>query len=233
MRHMKKLTALLLAFVMTLSLTGCSIFKPELLGSYQAETDLRDLVIAQFDSGTGFSDTAYSLEHYLTEFPVTVNFVFTEEGTYSITVDKSSIQKALDGLKAAVAAMIDDYVFDSVKAQYESYGFSIASRDDVAELVNMSWDALCTKVLEVPVSNYVDVMITNSFVDTLTAEYRGEGQFQARNGQLHLSEQIDREPSKEIYETYVIEGSTITFTDGINLEANERIPYPYTIKQVG
>ena len=229
---MKKLTTLLLAFVIMLSVTGCSIFKPELLGSYQTEVDLRDLVIQQFDSGTGLADTAYSLEHYLTGFPVTINFVFTEAGTYSITVDKDSIQGALDGLKAAAAAMVDDYVFDGVKAQYESYGFTAETRDDVATFVNMSWSELCTLVLEVSPDKYVDVIITNSFVESLASEYHSEGQFKARKGQLHLSEHIDLLPSDEIYETYVIEGDTITFTGAVNLENNVRIPYPYTLTKI-
>lgn len=230
---MKKLTALLLAIVMTLGLTGCSLLKPELLGTYETEVDLREPVIEQFDSGTTLSGTAYSLEHYLEAFPVTVRFVFTEERMYSITVDKDSIQSALDGLKAAAAAMIDDYIFDSVKQRYEAYGFVVETRDDVAAYVNMSWDELCTTVLEVPLSNYVDVIITNSFVDTLTAQYCNEGRFNARNGQLHLSEYIDLEPSMEIYETYEISGSAVTFTGGVSLEDNVRIPYPYTIKKIG
>ena len=233
MRHMKKLTALLLAIVMTLGLTGCSLLKPELLGTYETEVDLRTAVIQQFDSGTTLSGTAYSLENYLEAFPVTIRFVFTEEGMYSITVDKNSIQTSLDGLKAAAAAMIDDYIFDSVKARYEAYGFVVETRDDVAAYVNMSWNELCTTVLEVPLISYVDVIITNSFVDTLTAQYCNEGYFSARNGQLHLSEYIDLKPSDEIYETYEMDGSTVTFTGGVSLEDNVRIPYPYTLEKIG
>lgn len=230
---MKKLTTLLLAFVIMLSVTGCSIFKPELLGSYQTEVDLRDLVIQQFDSGTGLADTDYSLEHYLTQFPVSINYVFTEDLTYHITVDKDSLQRALDGLKAAAAAMIDDYVFDGVKQRYADYGFIVETRDDVATFVNMSWSELCTLVLEVSPDKYVDVIITNSFVESLASEYHSEGQFKAKKGQLHLSEHIDLLPSDEIYETYVIEGDTVTFTGAVNLENNVRISYPYTINRIG
>lgn len=229
---MKKLTAILPAIVIFLCLSGCSLFKPEIVGTYQAESDLRDLVIEQFDSGTALSDTAYSLEHYLTEFPVVIRFVFTEDMTYHITVDKQSIQTSVDGLKTAAAAMIDDYVFDGVKQQYERYGFTVETREDVAELVDMSWAELCTLVLEVSPDKYVDVIITNSFVDTLTAEYQCEGQFKARNGMLHLSENPDIKPSKEIYETYEISGSTVTFTGAVNLEENVLIGYPYILTKV-
>lgn len=229
---MKKLTALLLAIVLTLSLTGCSLFEPELLGSYQTEVDLRDSVITQFDSGTGLSDTAYSLEHYLTAFPIVIRFAFAEDGTYSVTVDKQSIQTALDGLSAAAAAMIDDYLFQATKAKYASYGLTVETREDIAALVNMSWSELCTSILEVPLDSYVNVIITNSFADTLTAEYHCEGRYKAENGQLHLSEHMDIEPSDEIYETYEINGSTVTFTGAVNLEENTRISYPYTLTQV-
>ena len=228
---MKKLTALLLAIVMTLSLTGC-IFRPEIVGTYQAEADLCEMVIEKFDSGTGLTDTNFSMKYYLKEFKILINFEFLKEGTYSITVDNASIQAALLNLHDAAVMMIDDYLFAAAKQEYTNYGFTLESRDDVAALVNMSWAELCTTARGCSLDEYVNQLITNSFGTALSTQYRCEGQFTARRGQLHLSDGLEAEPVEENYETYEIANGIITFTGSVNLEDNTFFSYPYVLTPV-
>jgi len=228
---MRKLTALLFAFVLIVSLVGCT-YKPELLGTYETKINLSESVIANFGKGAGLSDSAFSLKYYLKDFSVVLRFTFREDGSYQVSVDRDSLQTAVDSLKTAVASMIDDYVFVALKQQYSDYGINLENRADAETLVNTTWEELYVSVLGMSLSEYADSMISDSFADVLTAEYCSEGKYLAKEGMLHLSESLTAEPSEEIYECYQISGNTVTFTEGVNLEANTLIPYPYTMTKI-
>lgn len=228
---MKKLTALLLAIVMTLSLVGCSS-KPEISGTYQAEADLSELVIKTFDEGTALTGSAFSLKNYLTEFKVVIHFEFLEDGTYRISVDNGSIQTALQNLNTAATAMIEDYLFAALKEKYTAYGLTIETKDDAAALVNMSWDELCITALGSAPTEYVSKKISDSFAGVLTGQYRCEGRYTAEEGQLHISSGLEALPPEENYETYKISNGTVTFTGAVNLEDNLFFSYPYVLTPV-
>lgn len=231
MEKMRKITVLLLALVLVVSLAGCGL-KPELLGTYETEIDLCDSVITNFDKSAGLSDSAFSLKNHLTDFNLVLRFTFHEDGSYQAFVDRDCLQTAVDNLKIAVTALIDDYLFTALQQQYSNYGLTLENRADMEDLVNTTWENLYVSVLGMSLNEYVDNMISDSFTDVLTAEYCSEGRYIAQKGMLHLSESLTAEPSEEIYECYQISGNTVTFTESVNMEANTLISYPYTLTKI-
>lgn len=229
---MRRIITLLLTLALALSLAGCSLFKPDILGTYQMEIDLSQSVVDIFDEGTLLADSGFSIKYYLPEFKIVVLFEFYEDRTYRMTTQKESVHAAVQTLKSAAANMIDDYLFLALKQQYADYGFTVETRQEAVGYLGMSWDDLYEDVLGQSLDSYVDALVSDSFVTALTADYCSEGQFKARKGQLHLSEDLTLEPSKEIYETYEKTDSFITFTGSVNLPENERIAYPYVITAV-
>ena len=227
---MKKITALLLAIAMICTMTGCSQ-RPELLGVYETEIELTSAIVSAFDNGAGTADTAFSLKNYLTDCNMLLRFTFHKDGTYEAAVDEASVQSAVQTLEQAVDSLLSDYAFAAVKQQLHEAGYEIETRDDLNAFTDQSWDDFCTAILGVPRSEYATQLIADSFSAFPAVQYRSEGRFVAIDGKLHLSERIDAEPSEECYETYTINGSTVTFTGAVNITDTKTV-YPYTLTAV-
>lgn len=228
---MKKLIALLLAAALCFSLTGC-FGRPEILGTYHTEVDLYDIVVENFDKGTGLSGTEYSLENYLEEFKVCVSFTFNKDGTYSMEIKSESIATALDQLKAAVLPLMNDRIFSTFKDRFTPYGFTIESQSDIESIVGMTWDEVFSSALGKTAEEFVDTLIDESFVAAVTTDFHSEGKFTAKKGQLRISNSLDTEPPEDRYETYEIDGDTVTITGAVNLEENIFFSYPYVLTKV-
>lgn len=227
---MKKMTALLLAIVLFCTLAGCAQ-RPELLGVYETEIDLTSAIVTAFDTGAGTADTEFSLKHYLPDCKMLLRFTFREDGTYEAAVDEVSVQKAVQELEHAVDNLLSDYAFAAVKQQLQEKGFEVENRDDLTTYTDLSWDDFCTAALGIPRSEYAAQLVAEAFSAIPAAQYCGEGRYIAMEGKLHLSERIDAEPSEESYETYTVNGSTVTFTGAVNVTDTKTV-YPYILTAV-
>lgn len=227
---MKKMTALLLAIVLICTLAGCSQ-SPEILGVYETEIDLTSAIVTAFDTGAGTTDTEFSLKQYLPDCKMLLRFTFREDGTYEAAVDEASVQESVQALEHAVDNLLSDYAFAAAKQQLQEKGFVIETRDDLTTYTDLIWDDFCTAALGIPRSEYAAQLVAEAFSAIPAAQYHGEGKYIAMAGKLHLSERIDAEPSEESYETYIIDGSTVTITGAVNITDTKTV-YPYTLTAV-
>ncbi|MBQ3011320.1 MAG: hypothetical protein IJD81_09035 [Oscillospiraceae bacterium] len=226
---MKKLIALLLAAVLALSLVGCTAPPPEILGTYQTEVDLYQSVVDTFDTGLGTADTVYSLKNYLSEFKLTITFVFNADGTYNMTVEQDSIVTAVENLKTAVLPLLTDNIFAACKEQLTPYGLTIETYEDLEAAVGMSWDEIFSTALGKSAEETVDALIDESFTTALTGSFYSEGRFLAKEGCLYISNSLQAGPPADNYETYTLHGADVTVTGAVNLDETGVFSYPYVL----
>lgn len=228
---MKKMISLLLVLVLALSMTACSS-GPDILGTYEATFDMTDLVVENFDEGAGVTGTDLSLGNYLDEFNVKIIFEFKEDGSYTQQLDASIMDTSLAAMKDAVIPMMDDFMLKAFIEQLAPYGYNIATREDVEAALGMAWNDIFPKVLGISLEEFmatlIDEMKTEVFAETIIQE----GMYKAEKGKLYLSYAAGEEVLESAYETYEIDGDTITITSGVNVEENEYITYPYTLTKI-
>ena len=227
---MKKLIALLLAAVMMLSLTACG--GPEILGTYETTVDLTSYVAESFDEGSELGGTELSLENYLNNFSITVVCEFREDGTYSQSIDSESLNASIEEMKSAVLVMMDDLMLKTFADLYKVYGYTVETKEDVEALTGMSWDDIFPTTLGMSAEEFLATLIDESIAESFSDTLMAEGKYIAKDGKLHMSMAPDEECSEDAYETYEIEGDTVTVTGGVNIEDNELLDYPYVLTKI-
>ena len=227
---MKKLIALLLAAVMMLSLTACG--GPEILGTYETTVDLTSYVAESFDEGSELGGTELSLENYLNNFSITVVCEFREDGTYSQSIDSESLDASIEEMKSAVLVMMDDLLLKTFADLYKVYGYTVETKEDVEALTGMSWDDIFPTTLGMSAEEFLATLIDESIAESFSDTLMAEGKYIAKDGKLHMSMAPDEECSEDAYETYEIEGDTVTVTGGVNIEDNELLDYPYVLTKI-
>ena len=95
---MKRIASLALVLVMIVALfAGCAASatdQEKLVGTWKGEMDMTEALKGELgDELEGFE---------MSDFKVTVVFNFTEEGTYTMSLDEASVQQAMDGLIAGM-----------------------------------------------------------------------------------------------------------------------------------
>ena len=228
---MKKLIALLLALMMTFSLTACSS-GPELLGTYEGTFDITELVSTEFDTGAGLNDPSISLANYIDQFELKVIFEFKEDGTYVEKLDTASMEAFTESLKTATVLYMDDVMLKSFIEEFSSYGYDVQTKEDVEALINTSWDSIFISVMGISSEEFISQAIDSFASELLAEETIAEGKYKAEDGKLHSSASLDEDYPEDAYETYVIDGDTVTITGGVNVEENELLSYPIVLKKV-
>ncbi|MBQ3011321.1 MAG: hypothetical protein IJD81_09040 [Oscillospiraceae bacterium] len=228
---MKKMISLLMALVMVFALAACGS-SPDILGTYEAEIDLTDLVCDEFDKGAEITGTGISLSNHLTDFKIVMISQFNEDGTYSQTIDSASLERAMGNMKNAIIPVMDDFLLYTFKQEFVGYGYTINTREDVEGILNIAWDDIYSSVLGVDLNEFVDEMINELSADMFEDTLLLEGNYKAEDGKLFLSDGLEYNIDENVYETYEIDGDTVTITGGVNVEEEELLPYPYTMTKV-
>lgn len=208
--------ALLFLLLSLLPLTGCGEKENPIIGSWQAELELADVLTEAFAQ-----DEEMGPYLQIRSFPIQLQTVFREDGTYSMSVDHASAESAMSGLMEDLRSSIEDYL----NAAVAEYGGTITAEEILAE-DGTSMDALMAEMeLELSSGDLLSVL-------------NGEGKYLAENGRLYLSDSIQTEAGANGYETYVIEGEgadqTLTLTAGESGGENELEPlYPMVFHRAG
>lgn len=214
---MKKRIALLLSFVLVLSLALCACGggekKETLVGTWNATIDIAEVYNAEIAAS---GDEAMAEYLSVDSFAIPLVMTFNEDGTYSLTVDKEGMDAAMNGLIEDMKVGLEKYFND----YFSSMGLEI-DVDEALAASGMSLDSL------------VEEMKGEIMTEDMYADMESAGQYKAEDGKLYLTEDVEVEPVGGVYNTYTIEGDTLTIDAGTEELEDEmaELLFPLVLKR--
>lgn len=190
---MKKRIALLLSFVLVLSLALCACGgekKDTLVGTWKANIELAEAFNEEM-AAAGMGDFIN-----LESFALPLVMTFNEDGTGSMTVDQEAMTATIDKLAADLTAGLESYFTE----YFASMGIEM-DLDEALAASGLSMDDL------------VEEMKAEFAGEDAFAEFTNEFKYKAEEGKLYMSEDLDSEIS-DTYNTYELKGNTLTLNAG-------------------
>ena len=190
---MKKRIALLLSFVLVLSLALCACGgekKATLVGTWKANVELAEAFNEEM-AAAGMGDFIN-----LESFALPLVMTFKEDGTGSMTVDQEAMTATIDKLAADLTAGLEAYFSE----YFASMGIEM-DLDEALAASGLSMDDL------------VDEFKAEFAGEDAFAEFTNEFKYKAEDGKLYMSEDLDSEIS-DTYNTYELKGNTLTLNIG-------------------
>ena len=207
---MKKRIALLLSFVLVLSLALCACGgekKTTIVGTWKANIELAEAFNEEM-AAAGMGDFIN-----IESFNLPLVMEFKEDGTGSMTVDQEAMTATVDKLAQDLTAGLEAYFTE----YFASMGLEIDLNEALAAS-GMSMDDL------------VDELKAEFVSEDAFAEFTNEFKYKAEDGKLYMSEDLDSEIDMEVYNTYKLEGSTLTLDAGNEeLEEGMEFLFPMTL----
>ena len=192
---MKKRIALLLSFVLVLSLALCACGggekKATIVGTWKANIELAEAFNEEM-AAAGMGDFIN-----LESFALPLVMTFNEDGTGSMTVDQEAMTASVDKLAADLTAGLEAYFTE----YFASMGLEM-DLDEALAASGMSMDDL------------VEEMKAEFAGEDAFAEFTNEFKYKAEDGKLYMSEDLDSEISTDTYNTYELKGNTLTLDIG-------------------
>ena len=206
---MKKRIALLLSFVLVLSLALCACggSKKEtpttIVGTWKTDIDMTDMLNAEMEAA-GMGEFIK-----LDSFELVLLMTFNEDGTGSMTVDEKALEKSMEDLADSMSKGMEDY--------FASMGLNL---DELLAAEGMSMD------------DFVDEMMAEFSTEDMTAEFTTEFSYKTDGDKLFLSDDLDAEFDEEEYNTYKLKGDTLTLEAGTEeLDEDLAFLFPMTLKR--
>ena len=190
---MKKRIALLLSFVLVLSLALCACGggkKATIVGTWKANIDLAEAFNEEM-AASGMGDFIN-----IESFNLPLVMTFNEDGTGSMTVDQEAMTATIDKLAADLTAGLEAYFTE----YFASMGIEM-DLDEALAASGLSMDDL------------VDEFKAEFAGEEAFAEFTNEFKYKAEDGKLYMSEDLDSEIS-DTYNTYELKGNTLTLNIG-------------------
>lgn len=194
---MKKRIALLLSFVLVLSLALCACGgKETVVGTWKTNIDMADMLNQEME--------AAGMGEYINieSFNVPLVMEFKEDGTGSMTVDQDGMNETVDKLAEDMTTGLEAYFTD----YFASMGLEI-DLDEALAASGMSMDDL------------VEEMKAEFASEEAFAEFTTEFNYKAEDGKLYISDDLETEIGTT-YNTYELNGDTLTLEQG-NEELDE------------
>ena len=200
---MKKRIALLLSFVLVLSLALCACGgqKATIVGTWKANVELAEAFNEEM-AAAGMGDFIN-----LESFALPLVMTFNEDGTGSMTVDQEAMTASIDKLATDLTAGLEAYFTE----YFTSMGLEI-DLDEALAASGLSMDDL------------VEEMKAEFAGEDAFAEFTSEFKYKAEEGKLYMSEDLDSEIS-ETYNTYELKGNTLTLDVGTEEMDEEMAKY--------
>ena len=144
------------------------------------------------------------------DFILEIELYLNEDGTYKMTADTDDNFASFENVKADLADGMAAYM-TAMAAEYE------LTLEDVLA------------ASETTIEEMVDESFGEEMYYEIIAEMESEGKFKAADGKLFMSDGLNYEIDKNVYETYTLEGNVLTITgssDGADSEM-----YPMVFKK--
>ena len=202
---MKKRIALLLSFVLVLSLALCACGgekKATLVGTWKANVELAEAFNEEM-AAAGMGDFIN-----LESFALPLVMTFNEDGTGSMTIDQDAMNANIDKLAADLTAGLEAYFTE----YFASMGIEM-DLDEALAASGMSMDDL------------VDEFKAEFTGEDAFAEFTNEFKYKAEDGKLYMSDDLDSEVGTDTYNTYELKGNTLTLNIGTEEMDEEMAKY--------
>ena len=204
----KRVFSLLVATLLMLTLlTACgSKVNKAMLGKWVCEVDFGSYL----NEGLA-SEPEVAQYMMVDDFILEVEMYLNEDGTYKMTADTTANKASFEEVQSELAAGMEAYM-SAVAAEYEI---------TLEDLLTAS-------------ETTIEEMIEEAFGDTMyyeiIAEMEAEGKFEAADGKLYMSEGLNYDIDKNVYETYTLNGNTLTITGDSEGSNDESYPMVFNKK---
>ncbi len=188
---MKRILAL--SFALLLLLTACTTpaaTPHPLVGSWTGEIDDASRINLLLADAYGAEMAQY---WNIDSFPVTIVMTFREDGTYSQNVDKDKLEIAMEQFREDLSTGLNAFLEDLIAAS--------DSTITVEELMDQ---------LNISVDDLLNTVFSEESIGQVEQEYTFEGNYQTEDGKLYTSVGLDYNVDKNWYETYELNGDTLT-----------------------
>lgn len=194
---MKKYIALLLCLVLTLSLCACGP-KENLVGTWKTSINMAEMLnTAMAEAGMGDYVQVESFE-----LPIIMEL--REDGTASLSVDAEGMAATADKLVEDMIPGLEKFLVDSVAAA----GVELSLEEILAASGIASMEEFAVQLK--------DEFLTAGAFDEVAAEMK----YKAKDGKLYFSDDLESDVVLGEYNTYKLEGDTLTLDVG-NMEIDE------------
>lgn len=203
----KRILSVLVAAVLLLTmLTACgSKTDKALLGKWICEMDFGSYL----NEGLA-SEPEVAQYMMVDDFILEVELYLNQDGTYRMTADTTANKASYEEVKSELADGMEAYM-SAIAAEYEITleDLLAASETSIEEMVEESFgDAMYYEII---------------------GEMESEGKFEAADGKLFMSDGLNYDIDKNVYETYTLNGNTLTIT-GDSEGSNDGM-YPMEFKR--
>ncbi len=193
------IVCLVLAMCIMLSFSGCSMLggdRAALIGTWEGTIDLSNAINSQL-TAENEEDAELTELLKVSDFKIGLVYNFNSNGTYSIEGDEEITQASIDKMKTDMRAGLITYFENTI----DEANLDIT----VNELLAMS---------DTDLDTLMDEAFSELNVESLIGTMEGEGNFEAKDGKLYCSDGLDYAVDRAVYETYEINGDTLTITGG-------------------
>ena len=200
---MKKrvLSVLVVVMMLLTMLTACSSKTDKaMLGKWVGEVDFA----SYFNEGLA-SEPEVAEYLAVDQFVLEIELYLNEDGTYKMTADNDASMASFKDVQAELTEGMTAYM-TAMAAEYDMSLEDVlaASETTIEEIVEESFS--------------VDMFYE------IIEEMESEGKFQAADGKLFMSDGLEYEIDKEVYETYTLAGNVLTITGSSDGEDSEMYP---------
>lgn len=210
----KRICAMLLAVVLTLSLVGCSNSdSKKLVGTWRCEMDLTGIL----EESLAGADEMFAELADFTPVIIVLYADFKEDGTVAIYADEQQADEAFEKLLDEFVVVLEEYMVEQI---YEQTGMQMTI-EEILELTGLN------------IKEELEKLGLENLSKEMCKEMAQEGKYKAENGKLHISDSVVHNIDPAVYETYVLDGDVLTLTGYVGMSAPEYDLYPMVFHKIG
>ena len=209
----KRILSVILMLAILLSFTACgSGDKEKLVGTWKCEMDLAE----QINTEMGLDEESAEYLNF-DSFTIVLYMQINEDDTYSLYADTDALEQTMEAAMASFAEGMTKYLEDMVLAET---GIAM-SADDILAASNTTMDEMLAEAFP------------EGMVEELAEGMKQEGKFKAKDGKFYTSAGLENEVDPAVYETYTLEGTTLTLLEYVGEDAGDTMNvYPMVFNKV-
>lgn len=209
----KRILSVILMLAILLSFTACgSGDKEKLVGTWKCEMDLAE----QINTEMGLDEESAEYLNF-DSFTIVLYMQINEDDTYSLYADTDALEQTMEAAMASFAEGMTKYLEDMVLAET---GIAM-SADDILAASNTTMDEMLAEAFP------------EGMVEELAEGMKQEGKFKAKDGKFYTSAGLEYEVDPAVYETYTLEGTTLTLLEYVGEDAGDTMNvYPMVFNKV-